>query len=539
MSRERIRLSRLSLRRLDGSEHPRVTDEQWPPGAAACRAEAPEGDKPPSTLPRPPSADDITPAPVADLADELNRLLSTLQVDAVTLERSARDPDRAESLARTILATSEELAALSQQVLRQLPAAPAAPATPAAPAERAGPHEQNGPHGPHEQNGPHGPHGPHEQNGPAGSADPAAGSAASSLAMVDASGASPEGHATSTEAHATSTEAHATFTETCADSADASASTAAQPPAAESSSAGDIDLNALVDRTAETLHRVLDGDVTVAPRLHAEPLPVRADPRQIRQALFRLAVAARESLAPGATLQIETQSLSLTPQQALDRGPLAAGEHAAVRFLYTASASPHTAPERLRGPDGRPRTSRFVRGLADAQRIASEAGGHLQVAVTPGSPSWLTLALPLTAPPEDDTHRALRESWPPQPASLVLVVDGDPEERAQAALALRSAGYRVLTAESAEEADVLLEDEPQGPKLLLTDVVLPGLPGTELAERLGARFPSLRVLYTSALSRQVIVSCGDLSPDAPFVPKPSRDDRLLPLVRRLIDTPTG
>ena len=123
--------------------------------------------------------------------------------------------------------------------------------------------------------------------------------------------------------------------------------------------------------------------------------------------------------------------------------------------------------------------------------------------------------------------------------SLVLVVDGDPAERTQMVLMLKSAGYRVIEAESAEEAAVLLEEEDHAPKLLVTDVVLPGIPGTDLADQLGSRFHELQVIYTSNLERQVIVSCGDLNPDSPFVAKPCSEDALLTTVRRLLDTPTS
>jgi len=443
MTDSRRRLSRVAIQRV-----PSVVSGASPHGPT--RTPPASNGAPDGSEERPPSADDVAPVHVADLADEFNRLLSTIQVDASVLEQEAADGSASTGLAREILAASEKLAVLSRTLLKQVPESSAPPT----------PRSTPGPRAP-------------------------------------------------------------------------------RPADAETARVTSLDLNGLVLRTAATLGKVLDGDVDVRTQLYDEPLPIRGDPHRLKQALFRLAVAARESMVPGGTLQLETQHLTITARQASWIGDTQPGDYASLRLLYPASGDPPTAPAARRGADGRRRTSRFVRGLADAQRIATEARGHLQVAVTPGSPSWFTLLLPLAERPDDELARVLRDSWPPTPSALVLVVDGDPAERSQLSLMLKSTGYSVLEAESAEEVAVLLEDEGQPPKLLVTDVVLPGLSGPDLADQLGSRFHELQVIYTSNLDRQVIVSCGDLNPDSPFVSKPCAEEALLPLVRRLLDTPTG
>jgi DNA-binding response OmpR family regulator len=117
----------------------------------------------------------------------------------------------------------------------------------------------------------------------------------------------------------------------------------------------------------------------------------------------------------------------------------------------------------------------------------------------------------------------------------VLLVEDDAAVREAAARALRGGGYQVITADGAEAAEAALRDAPQVPSVLLTDVVMPGTTGRELADRMRAGRSGLRVLFLSGHAQEVIDRHGVLEPGVSFLPKPFTATSLLTKVREVLD----
>jgi CheY-like chemotaxis protein len=277
------------------------------------------------------------------------------------------------------------------------------------------------------------------------------------------------------------------------------------------------------------LRRVLPENVKLDVVAHA-PGTVVADPAQLEVVLLNLAVNARDALPAGGTISIrvfeieeghdagdgEAPSSPLAVLEVRDDG-IGMDEATRVRifepFFTTKPAGKGTGL-----------------GLATVYGIVSQAGGEVRVRSAPGRGSEFRVCLPRwSGTVADDAAAAL--AHPVRGHETVLVVEDDAAIRALVQRALSRAGYHVAVAATADEA---LEAVATAPDLLLSDVILPGANGWELALELQRRFRSLRVLFTSGYAAQP--TGAPLVPgDAPFLAKPFAPDELLRKVREVLD----
>jgi CheY-like chemotaxis protein len=175
-------------------------------------------------------------------------------------------------------------------------------------------------------------------------------------------------------------------------------------------------------------------------------------------------------------------------------------------------------------------------GLSMVFGIVKQSGGHIALDSRPGVGTTFTIYLPRT-------ERAIEPAQPLLPASertgteTVLLVEDDDQVRTLSAAILRRHGYTVLDAENAGEA-LLISDKHDGPiHLLLTDVVMPRMSGRDLAERLVAQRPNLRVLFVSGYSEELIADHGVLASGLALLQKPITPDGLLHKIREVLDSP--
>ncbi len=298
-----------------------------------------------------------------------------------------------------------------------------------------------------------------------------------------------------------------------------------------------LDLNTVVSGWEPVLRRVMGEDCVVTLRLDPGTSRIKADPGQLEQVLLNLALNARDAMPGGGNLMVETSRTELTPAYArMKTGVLIRpGWYAVLAVSDTGVGMDQVTAGHIFEPffTTKPPGRGTGLGLSTVYGIVKQSDGYVWVYSEPGQGSTFKIYLPLTdevvRPPEEPVA-----ARPPAGAASVLVVEDEPRVRGIARRALEQAGYRVLEAESGPEAVALLGLPGPGVALVLTDVVLPGMSGPELAGRVAELAPGTPVLLTSGYPDGEIARRGLLAPGAAFIPKPFTPEALVTAVRRAI-----
>jgi CheY-like chemotaxis protein len=261
----------------------------------------------------------------------------------------------------------------------------------------------------------------------------------------------------------------------------------------------------------------------------------KVDPGQITQDLKNLAVNARDAMPSGGKLTIETGNVSLDEAYARTHAEVTPGEYVLLAVSDTGEGMGEEARAHVFEPffTTKAMGKGTGLGLATSYGIVKQSGGHIWYYSERGIGTTFKVYLPRTV----EAGEAARPVAPMAAASgheTILLVEDDPQVREYTAFALRSHGYEVMHAPSGADA---LRAAETGPRidLLLTDVVMPGLSGRDVAERLQSRWPGIKVLYASGYTADVIVHHGVLDADVQFLPKPFTPEALARKVREVLD----
>lgn len=301
-----------------------------------------------------------------------------------------------------------------------------------------------------------------------------------------------------------------------------------------------LDLNHAVRGIEKMIRRLIGEDIDIETHLAPALETTLADPGQIEQILVNLALNARDAMPRGGKLTFETGNVELDAEYARRHAGVTPGPHVMLAVSDTGHGMPPEVLEHLFEPffTTKERGKGTGLGLATVYGIVKQSGGHIWVYSEPGRGSTFKVYLPRIAPAEAaavalSTARAEAARRPG--TETVLVVEDEDGVRATVAATLRAQGYTVHEART--PGDALLRFEPIAPKvgLLITDVVLPDMSGRELAERLQALRPGLRVLYMSGYTDNAIVHHGVLDPGLAFLQKPFTRDALARKVREVLD----
>lgn len=295
-------------------------------------------------------------------------------------------------------------------------------------------------------------------------------------------------------------------------------------------------LSTLVSEMEQMLRRLIGEDVIL--EITSEPGlgQVKADPGQLEQVVVNLVVNARDAMPQGGTLRLATRNIDLDETYTRMHPDVAPGAYVELAVSDTGTGMDAATLDRLFEPffttKGAGKGTGL--GLSTVFGIVKQSGGSVQVASEPGCGSRFTIHLPRV--PEGGT--AARHSQPHPVVGgkeTVLVVEDEDGLRKVAVRALTAAGYRVLVAANGADALQLLEREPGAVNLMLTDVIMPGMSGRELADRLRLIRPAMRVLFTSGYAPDVITHHGALDEDLHFLGKPYTIAELKAKVREVLD----
>jgi two-component system, cell cycle sensor histidine kinase and response regulator CckA len=291
-----------------------------------------------------------------------------------------------------------------------------------------------------------------------------------------------------------------------------------------------LDLNDVVRGSEKLLRRLLGEDVELAVGLQRDPWSVRCDPGQVEQVIVNLAVNARDAMPRGGKLTIETSNV----EEGEGHGE-PGGQY--VRLVVSDSGAGMTAEvkEHLFEPffTTKPAGKGTGLGLATVYGIVAQSQGHIHVESAPGRGTRFQICLPRTL----DRPQPVAASGTPAPrgTETILVVEDDAPVREVTVRSLRAGGYRVLVAASGREALDLDPAALGSVRLLVTDVVMPGIDGGALADALRGRYPALRVLFVSGYTQGAIAERGVVDSGMEFLQKPFTGPSLLARVRSALD----
>jgi two-component system, cell cycle sensor histidine kinase and response regulator CckA len=300
-----------------------------------------------------------------------------------------------------------------------------------------------------------------------------------------------------------------------------------------------IDLNRFVQEWEPVLRRIMGEDCVVAVRPSAEVGRIRVDPGQLEQVLLNLALNARDAMAHGGRLTLETYRAELTPGYARlkPEAEIRPGPYAVLALSDTGHGMDRATTSRIFEPFFTTKEPGHGTGLglSTAYGIVKQSEGYLWVYSEPGQGSTFKVYLPSTA-----EQPAAREEAPglplaPGAGEQILVVEDDEAVRQIARRALVEAGYEVLLAASGPAALDLVRDQRRPVRLALVDLVLPGMSGPEVAIEIGACAPAIRVIFTSGYPDGEIRRRGLIAAHTAFIQKPFTPEALLRAVQRELD----
>jgi diguanylate cyclase (GGDEF)-like protein len=297
-----------------------------------------------------------------------------------------------------------------------------------------------------------------------------------------------------------------------------------------------IDLRKVVLDLERILRRVIGEDVELVIHQGDEPIYIRADPAQIDQVLLNLAVNAREAMPEGGRLTITLATEAFTEPNEMGLG-LEPGGYALLSVTDTGHGMDEATASKIFEPffTTKPAGKGTGLGLSTAYGIVNQSGGHIAVESEIGHGTTFRVLLPrVEAPPlEAEVAAPATPTLQPHRTGTVLLVEDEGPVRSLVSRILTRGGFRVLPAASGTEALQLVQGD-EHLDLLVSDVIMPGMGGPELARHTRELRPGIPVLFISGYSKDAVSAHGALIEGAFFLEKPFTPDDLVNKVREAL-----
>jgi len=297
-----------------------------------------------------------------------------------------------------------------------------------------------------------------------------------------------------------------------------------------------LDLNVIVLDMDRMLRRVLREDVELVTALEPALDAVHADPGQIEQVIMNLAVNARDAMPAGGRLLIETGNVELDDAYARQDRVMVPGRYVMLAVSDTGCGMDEETQANIFEPffTTKPQGEGTGLGLSTVFGIVKQSGGNIWVYSEPGKGTSFKIYFPRVALRPESVGRRLATK-PAAGSETVLVVEDEDGVRKLIRSVLKRAGYTVLEARGGGEALLLCQSHWSTIHLLLTDLVMPQMGGRELAKRIAALRPEIKLLFMSGYTDNAIVQQGVLDRETPFLQKPFTPAALAGKVRETLD----
>ncbi|MBX3330768.1 MAG: response regulator [Nitrospira sp.] len=294
-------------------------------------------------------------------------------------------------------------------------------------------------------------------------------------------------------------------------------------------------LNATLNNVETMLRRLIGADIQLTVKLSVDDLRIKADPALVEQIVMNLVVNARDAMPTGGKLMIETASVELDHLPKYHANPISPGEYVKLSVSDTGYGMSSEVQEQIFQPffTTKEEGKGTGLGLSTVFSIVTESGGGLDVISESGVGTRFDVFLPrVLSKIEEPTD----ETVPLQSVEgheTILLVEDEEDVRILIRDELRKLGYRVVEARNGVEACLVATPHIGKLKLLLTDIVMPGMSGTELARHLRVIKPELKLLFISGYTDDVGIGAGD--PASAYLQKPFTPEALASSVRGLLD----
>jgi signal transduction histidine kinase len=301
-----------------------------------------------------------------------------------------------------------------------------------------------------------------------------------------------------------------------------------------------LSLNTAVTSLESLLRRLIGEDIQLVSTLDPANGRLRADQAQLEQVLVNLVVNARDAMPKGGTLTIETAQVELTRSPVYHLTPLLPGLYVRLAVSDTGCGMDRNTQSHIFEPffttKGEGKGSGL--GLSTVFGIVTQCGGAIDVTSRVGQGTRFDLYFPSVESDILTTAPTQPVGQPQRGTETILLVEDDPSVRTLVRDELRKLGYRVLEAKNGVEACLLATQQTGLVQLLLTDVVMPGMGGRELAQHLSVIKPDLRTLFISGYMDDVGIMAGQEEGTSSFLQKPFTPEVLARAVRNLLDVST-
>ncbi|MDD5209255.1 MAG: response regulator [Elusimicrobiales bacterium] len=298
-----------------------------------------------------------------------------------------------------------------------------------------------------------------------------------------------------------------------------------------------LDLNKTIGDMMNMLRRIMGENVPLSVKLFPSPCPAKVDPGQIEQVIVNLVVNARDAVANGGEITLETEVLVPADNFFSARPDLPRGKYVRVIVRDTGCGMSEEVKGRIFEPFFTTKAAGKGTGLGlpTVFGIVKQSGGEIQVESELGKGTAFFIYLPLAEAAPADAEKEKAPEVPAKGHETVMLVEDEESLRRLGERVLSAAGYTVIAAADGPAALKLMEKRGKPVDLLMTDIVMPGMSGQELALELRRRKLAGRVLYTSGYTDDSAAFKGTPAPGMAFIYKPYAVDALLQKLREVLD----
>ncbi|MFW2372465.1 MAG: ATP-binding protein [Gammaproteobacteria bacterium] len=297
-----------------------------------------------------------------------------------------------------------------------------------------------------------------------------------------------------------------------------------------------IDLNDLIRNLDKMLRRLIGEDIQLELKLSHNPVIINVDLVQIEQVILNLAINSRDAMPQGGELIIETSCTDLDESYATKHDGVVPGHYVLLTVSDTGCGMDEETLCRIFEPffttKGLGRGTGL--GLATVYGIVKQSGGSLRAYSEPGKGTTFKIYLPLIEGVVETEKVKLTEKIYNGQVEHILLVEDDDSLRTLFTIMLSEIGYQITTAANGDEALLLVEEKGLRPDLMITDVIMPGMSGSVLIDRLSKTMPNLKFIYMSGYTDDSISHHGVLDSDTPFIQKPFNTEDIIAKINEVM-----